>query len=84
MPCIPPPPLPLPELPAPLTIEPPSVDPPDVDADLCCKIIDLPIPPIVVPLPPGVINPAVVGVLRQNLKTIQAFLDKLPPSCPRS
>lgn len=84
MPCIPPPQLPIPELPLPLTIAPPPLPSIEFDADLCCKIITLDLVPPPIPIPPGAINPAVVAVLRQNLKLVQAFLDKLPPSCPRS
>jgi hypothetical protein len=83
MPCTPLPTLALPTLPAPLTLTPPAPPSIDFDPSLCCKLLPFPVTTPPVPLPVGVLNPAVVAVLTQQMAAAQSFLDSLSFSCPR-
>ncbi len=52
------------------------------DAALCCKIISLPnfIPPVDIG---AAIVPGVGITLAAQIKIIQAYIDALPPKCPK-
>lgn len=84
MACTPTPTLPVPELPFPLSLDLPGGLPSfSGDLTVCCKILEFAIPPVPIPLPPLVLNPAVNAILKSNIAAAQAFLDKLSFSCPK-
>lgn len=73
-----------PTLPAPLTLEPPPL-PPLPTAKLCCKVeIEIPIPPILFPGAPLIINPALVAVINANLALVKVYLDQIEVPCPKN
>lgn len=86
MACIPLPKLDLPTLPAPLSLTPPAPPTVSIDANLpfCCKVASLAgsfsIP---IPIPPLVLNPAVIAIINAALGAVDAYLDALPLSCPK-
>lgn len=82
MSCIPIPHVPTPTLPFPLTIGLPPLPGFSGEINLCCKILAIDIPPLPLPIPPLMINPAVVEVIKSTIATINAYIDKLPFDCP--
>jgi hypothetical protein len=54
----------------------------NLDASLCCKILAIAVAPppaaFGVALPPGSMN-----VIAAQIKLVQAYLDALPPKCPK-
>lgn len=61
----------------------PTIPIPNFDPALCCKIVQLPTPPALPPLPPGVFNPAVAAAVEALLASVLAYLDGLPVNCPK-
>lgn len=80
MPCINAPTLPIPTLGGGLSID-ITLPTETFDLALCCKILafDLKPPPIAF----GVIPPGVVAILAAQIKFVQAYIDTLPPKCPK-
>jgi hypothetical protein len=83
MPCLPIPELPFPELPGQLSITPPIPTPPDFDPKLCCKLLPFQIKAPPLPIPPLVLNPAALAVLRTAQTAIRTYRDAIPLKCPR-
>lgn len=75
---------PIPELPAPLSLKAPIPKPPPIPGlpNFCCKLppVKIPIPPI--PIPALVLNPAVIALLNQHIKTVLSYINSLPLNCP--
>lgn len=85
MPCIPSPKLPIPSLPAGISISVPLPPLPSISLDgACCILPTLQTPKIPIPLPPLVVNPALVATLRAGLAAIEAYEAAIPLDCPRS
>lgn len=66
-----------------LSLVPPSLPAFSGDLNLCCKVVPYSVPSIPIPLPSGTFNPGAAAVLRLALASLQAFLDSVPPLCPR-
>lgn len=82
MPCTPNILPPQPVLPGPFTI--PGLTPPGPpDIGVCCQLPPFPVAPGVIPLPPGVINPASIAVVQAALETMSTYLRAIPSPCPR-
>ncbi len=78
--------IPVPPIPLPpgFSVAPPSLPPiPDIDLQNCCKNIAFSLPPIPLPLPPLVVNPAFIAALTNAMAIVQAYLDSLPLFCPK-
>jgi len=74
---------PLPVLPEPYSIAPPALPPlPDSTIGFCCRQVGFTIPPIPIPLPPGVstVFPAAIAAM---LAAVEGYLDALPLYCPK-
>ncbi len=64
-----------------LSLAPPALPPLSLDANICCKLFDVSIPSIPLPIDPILIAaalPALDGVLA----AIQEYIDLLPLDCP--
>lgn len=79
--CIEGPKIDVPTLGGALSLAPPSLPPINVGLDVCCKHVQVELPAIA-PFPPGVFNVGAALALNAALKTVNEFLDKLPPDCP--
>lgn len=85
MPCVPLPRLPLPTLPEGISISVPLPPFPAISIDSpCCLLPPLQTPKIPIPLPPLVVNPALVATIRAGLAAIEAYEAMIPLDCPRS
>lgn len=85
MPCTPSPKPPVPSPPAGITLAPPAAPkPPSVGGSPCCNLPVFTLPPLPLPMPFGVINPAFIATLQQGLAAVEAYLASLPLECPRS
>ena len=82
MSCTPIPDIPVPELPAGISIT-PTFPSQDFDAALCCKVLNIPITPPPLPIPPLLLNPAVNAAIAAAIKGVQEYIDKLPHDCPK-
>lgn len=83
MPCIPGPKVDLPTLPAPLTLGLPEANLGPVTINICCVLPPFTTPPLVVPIPPVILNPGIIATFNGKVQMIQAFLDKFQHDCPR-
>jgi hypothetical protein len=82
MACIPIPTVAPPTLGLGLSLLPPALPSINFGADLCCKLLQFSIVPPPIPLPPLVLNPAVLAALGPVFAAINAYLDALPLDCP--
>lgn len=83
MACIPLPAVTPPVLPAPFSIAPPAPPAISVALTACCKLSVIPPLTIPIPIPPLVLNPAVIATINAALQTVDAYLDALALPCPR-
>lgn len=83
MPCtpLPTPPAP-PALPGGITLE-PTLPVPDLAAELCCKTFAMPTIPALLPLPPGVFNPALAATITALLDQVLAHVRGRSLPCPK-
>jgi hypothetical protein len=83
MACLPlPTPPPLPTLPGGISLT-PTLPTPSLDPALCCKTVDLPIGPSLIPLPPGIFNPAAAAAISEVLAAATEYKDAIPLRCPK-
>lgn len=83
MACLPRPDVVFPEIPDPFSLT-LSTPPIELDVTLCCRILQLSIPPQALPLSiPPEITQAISAALAYADATIQAYLDLIPLECPR-
>jgi hypothetical protein len=80
VPCLKIPIPPIPTLPPGLTL---GVPIPVVSFDpaLCCKILPFPLVTPPIPLPPLVLNPAVIAIINEKLTALNAYFDQLTIDC---
>ena len=83
MPCLPLPAIELPTLPDGISLALPDLGPGDFAADLCCKIAAVSTPEIIPPIPPLVLDLAILALIDTALSKIDSYLDKLPLDCPK-
>lgn len=65
-----------------LSLLPPALPSVSFNANLCCKILQFSIVPPPIPLPPLVLNAAVLAALGPVFAAINTYLDALPIDCP--
>lgn len=83
LPCTQVPAPPAPQLPSPFTIGVGASLPTfNFDPALCCKVLPFEPKPPPIPIPPGVLNPAVVAVINQALAAMATFFDGASFGCP--
>ena len=82
MACVPLPKVEVPKLPAPLSIA-PSVPTLSFDAALCCKVLPFPLATPAIPLPPLLVNPALIAIVNQTMSKVTAFINSLSIPCPK-
>ena len=82
MACTPLPKVPLPTLPGGLSLTPPQPSA-SFNADLCCKMLPVPLATPAAPLPPLTINPGVIAIVNQVMSQITTFLNSLTIPCPK-
>lgn len=83
MPCVSLPKPELPPLPA-IGFSLPSLGAQDLDASLCCKVPPVSTPAIPNPIPPLALNAdGIITIIDTALNEIEAYVDKLPLSCPK-
>jgi hypothetical protein len=81
MACVPIPPLPLIELPPGITLG-ASVPTLSFDETLCCKIASFSFATPPIPLPPLVLQPAIIATINTALAALAAYHASLPFDCP--
>lgn len=82
MACVPLPKVEAPTLPSPLTIH-PSVPELSFDPALCCKVLPFPLATPPIPLPAGVLNPAVFVIINQAMSKVTTYLNSFEIPCPK-
>lgn len=83
MACVAIPPIPLPPIPFPLSLTPPDLPPLPFPLGICCQVVQFTLVPPPIPLPPFILNPAFVAGLTAAIKSVQAYIDAIPLTCPK-
>lgn len=81
MPCVELPKLPVPQLPSPFTIA-IALPTASFDFSLCCKLLPFAIATPPIPIPPIVLNPAVIAALNAGVATVIGYINSLAVPCP--